>query len=274
MAARSKQNPNLTGTPPKAIATPANELPLAAMKVPAGFKVETFVSGLANARMMYMSPKGTLFVSTLRLGRVYAVKDPFGKKEVVTIAQGLTMPNGIAMKDGNLIVVREAARAYLSYRLFGVTSMAATFAFKAFFDGIGRTHVHLVSAVVMNALNIALCWVFIFGNAGAPAMGAAGAGLAGVVSTYVGLAIMVAYALLPEFRRYEPFAWRRVSRSTISDILKLSVPSAVATIAVMSGFGLFVAIVSKLDAEIVALEPGVRSVQNDLTVAEPPVPGE
>jgi glucose/arabinose dehydrogenase len=54
---------------------------------------------------MYMSPKGTLFVSTLRLGRVYAVKDPFGKKEVVTIAQGLTMPNGIAMKDGALIVV-------------------------------------------------------------------------------------------------------------------------------------------------------------------------
>ena len=105
MAARSKQNPNLTGTPPKTIATAANELPLAAMKVPAGFKVETFVSGVANARMMYMSPKGTLFVSTLRLGRVYAVKDPFGKKEVVTIAQGLTMPNGIAMKDGALIVV-------------------------------------------------------------------------------------------------------------------------------------------------------------------------
>jgi glucose/arabinose dehydrogenase len=55
--------------------------------------------------MMYLSPKGTLFVSTLRLGRVYAVKDPFGKKEIVTIAQGLTMPNGIAMtKDGALIV--------------------------------------------------------------------------------------------------------------------------------------------------------------------------
>jgi MATE family multidrug resistance protein len=65
---------------------------------------------------------------------------------------------------------REAARAYLGWRLLGITSMAATFAFKAFFDGIGKTHVHLVSAVVMNALNIILCLIFIFGNAtlGAP----------------------------------------------------------------------------------------------------------
>lgn len=45
---------------------------------------------------------------------------------------------------------REAAQAYLKWRLLGVTSMAMSFAFKAFFDGIGKTYVHLVSAVVMN----------------------------------------------------------------------------------------------------------------------------
>jgi hypothetical protein len=32
----------------------------------------------------------------------------------------------------------EAAHAYLDWRLLGVTSMAATFALKAFFDGIGK----------------------------------------------------------------------------------------------------------------------------------------
>ena len=35
--------------------------------------------------------------------------------------------------------VREAARSYLNWRLLGITSMAMTFSFKAFFDGIGRT---------------------------------------------------------------------------------------------------------------------------------------
>src|SRR5262245_38597990 len=56
---------------------------------------------------------------------------------------------------------KQAALDYLGWRFLGVTSMAATFALKAFFDGIGKTHVHLVSAVAMNILNIVLCMILI-----------------------------------------------------------------------------------------------------------------
>jgi putative MATE family efflux protein len=143
--------------------------------------------------------------------------------------------------------VREAANVYLRWRLLGVTSMAVTFAFKAFFDGIGKTHVHLVSAVVMNVLNIVLCYTLIFGHGGFPRMGVEGAGLAGAISTYVGLAIMIVYSLLPQYRLFKMFDLRRWSKVLTWDILKLSIPSAIATVAVMSGFALFVAIVSKLD---------------------------
>jgi len=145
---------------------------------------------------------------------------------------------------------RLAAQEYLRWRLLGVTSMATTFAFKAFFDGIGKTHIHLVSAVVMNALNILLCFLLIFGNAtlGISKMGIAGAGIAGFVSTYVGLAIMVGYALLPEYRkRYQPFTLSKLDRGLTWSILRLSIPSGVATIAVMTGFALFAAIAGKLD---------------------------
>jgi glucose/arabinose dehydrogenase len=103
-AERSKQDVNLRGHPVPPIATPRDKLPMDRIKVPEGFKVEVFATGLAGARMMLLSPKGTLFVSTRTLGRVYAVADPFGKKEVKTIAQGLTQPNGLAMKDGALFV--------------------------------------------------------------------------------------------------------------------------------------------------------------------------
>ncbi|MET0591851.1 MAG: MATE family efflux transporter [Polyangiaceae bacterium] len=144
--------------------------------------------------------------------------------------------------------VREAASGYLQWRLLGITSMAVTFAFKAFFDGIGKTHVHLVSAVVMNVLNVILCYAFIFGNLGAPRMGVAGAGLAAALSTYVGLFNMIGYAAAPAYRGYRPFDLRRFSKGITSDILKLSVPSAIATIAVMTGFALFVWIVARLDA--------------------------
>lgn len=145
---------------------------------------------------------------------------------------------------------RQAAIDYLGWRLLGVTSMAATFALKAFFDGLGKTHIHLVSAVAMNALNIVLCLLLIFGNAtlGIPKYGIAGAGIAGFVSTYVGLAIMLVYAFLPEYRRrYRPFSWGKLSAPLTWSILKLSIPSAVATVAIMTGFGLFYAIASKLD---------------------------
>jgi putative MATE family efflux protein len=144
--------------------------------------------------------------------------------------------------------VRDAASGYLRWRLLGITSMAVTFGFKSFFDGIGKTHVHLVSAVIMNVLNVMLCWVFIFGNLGAPHMGVAGAGFAAVVSTYVGLVIMIGYALLPEYRAFRPFDISRINKRITFDILRLSVPSAVATVAVMTGFMLFVWIVSRLDA--------------------------
>jgi MATE family multidrug resistance protein len=144
--------------------------------------------------------------------------------------------------------VGEAASGYLNWRLLGITSMAVTFAFKAFFDGIGKTQVHLVSAVVMNVLNVFLCYMLIFGNFGAPRMGVAGAGLAAAISTYVGLFIMIGFAMLPEYRGFRLFDFRRFSKVITRDILRLSIPSAIATIAVMTGFMLFVWIVAQLDA--------------------------
>lgn len=145
--------------------------------------------------------------------------------------------------------VREVATGYLNYRLLGITSMAVTFSFKAFFDGIGKTHVHMVASVVMNVINVVLCIIFIFGKFGAPAMGMAGAGLAGAVSSWVGLLVMVVWAALSHYRAtFKPFDVSGYSRELLARILRLSVPSAVATIAVMSGFMLFAMIVSRLDS--------------------------
>jgi putative MATE family efflux protein len=144
--------------------------------------------------------------------------------------------------------VREQAEHYMHWRLLGVISMVTSFSLKAFFDGIGKTYVHMVASVVMNVLNVALCLVLIFGRFGAPRLGIAGAGVAGCVSSWVGLAIMVVWILLPAYQRaHRPFERGGLSRALTGDILRLSVPSAVATIAVMTGFALFSRIVSQLD---------------------------
>jgi len=73
--------------------------------LPPGFTAELFVDGVENARAMTLGDDGTLFVSTQRKGRIYAIRGAFTRNsEVVTIAEGLKMPNGIAFRDGDLYV--------------------------------------------------------------------------------------------------------------------------------------------------------------------------
>ncbi len=143
------------------------------------------------------------------------------------------------------------AVAYSRWRLLGIISMAMTMGIKSFFDGIGKTHVHLVAAIVMNAFNVFACWVFIYGHLGMPRMGPPGAGLSAFISTWIGLAIMLAYAR-GESRVFPVFEREQISRTLTWSILKLSIPAALATVTMMIGFGLFSSIVGKLDAIDVA----------------------
>ena len=166
---------------------------------------------------------------------------------------------------GMILKVPEAhaiAYSYSKWRLLGIVSMAGTMALKAFFDGIGKTWVHLVSAVVMNIFNILFCWMFIFGNLGAPRMGAPGAGFAAFVATWIGLGIML-FFVGKERARFSFLRWSNLSRSLTWDILKLSIPAALATVVMMIGFGLFAQVAGKLDgAEAAASPTGVREAVN------------
>jgi putative MATE family efflux protein len=143
--------------------------------------------------------------------------------------------------------VREVALSYTRWRLLGVVSMSMTMGIKAFFDGIGKTHVHLVAAVIMNTLNVLFCWMFVFGNLGAPRMGVPGAGMSAFAATWVGLLIMLFYAARYG-KQFRPLRWSNLSRSLTWDILKLSVPGGLAVVVMMFGFLLFSAVVGRLDA--------------------------
>jgi glucose/arabinose dehydrogenase len=86
--------------------TPA-KLPLEQIKLPPGFQIELYASGVPNARQMVLGDKGTLFVGSRRARRVYAVVDRDGDQkadQVYTIASGLASPSGLAFRDGALYV--------------------------------------------------------------------------------------------------------------------------------------------------------------------------
>tara|TARA_Y100000590_G_scaffold75685_3_gene83601 strand:+ start:32823 stop:33941 length:1119 start_codon:yes stop_codon:yes gene_type:complete len=85
----------------------AKELPLHLVQLPYGFSISVYAENVDNARSMILSENGTLFVGTRRKGKIYAVKDEdddFIAEKVFTIAEGLNMPNGVEVKDGNLYV--------------------------------------------------------------------------------------------------------------------------------------------------------------------------
>jgi glucose/arabinose dehydrogenase len=89
---------------PPPIAAAPDKLPLAKLKVPAGFNIEVYAAGMANARSLAMGDKGTLFVGTRLVGNVYAVVNKDGKRSAKVMASGLYRPNGVAFRDGTLYI--------------------------------------------------------------------------------------------------------------------------------------------------------------------------
>ena len=95
----------LAPVPSFPIPTAADQLPVAKLKVPPGFKVEVWAPGVLDARGLRLGDKGTVFVSSLFVaGKVYAITDKGGKREVKTIAEKLNLPNGIEFYKGALFV--------------------------------------------------------------------------------------------------------------------------------------------------------------------------
>ena len=85
----------------------ASALPLDTIKLPPGFAISLYARDVPDARSMTLSPNGTLFVGTRQAGKVYAILDrdhDHVADTVLTIAQGLQMPNGVAFHNGALYV--------------------------------------------------------------------------------------------------------------------------------------------------------------------------
>jgi len=88
-------------------ASSAPQLPIETIKLPPGFSISVYAGNVPGARSMTLSPNGTLFVGTRDEGKVYALLDRKHDNvadEVITLARGLNLPNGVAFHDGALYV--------------------------------------------------------------------------------------------------------------------------------------------------------------------------
>ena len=79
------------------------------LRLPPGFRIELVTDAVPNARQMALgrweAGKGTVYVGSMRAGKVYAVEIGAASRATVrTIASDLEMPSGVAWRDGKLYV--------------------------------------------------------------------------------------------------------------------------------------------------------------------------
>ena len=92
-------------TAPAAAGPAANGL--GGLKLPKGFQIAVYADKVGGAREMAVSDNGLVFVGSTKAGKVYALVDADRDgvaEKVVTVAEGLNAPNGVALLNGALYV--------------------------------------------------------------------------------------------------------------------------------------------------------------------------
>jgi glucose/arabinose dehydrogenase len=77
------------------------------LRLPPGFSIHLFATGVDNARQMALGSRGTVFVGSRKAGEVHAIVDRDGDYVAdasYRIAAGLTLPTGLEFRSGSLYV--------------------------------------------------------------------------------------------------------------------------------------------------------------------------
>ncbi|MBF9036651.1 MATE family efflux transporter [Rhodobacterales bacterium HKCCE2091] len=146
----------------------------------------------------------------------------------------------ILLAAGQTAELSVMAADYLRIAGAGIVFAALTVTLRSHLAALGRTRIVLWSTLAGFVLNVALNWVLIFGNAGAPEMGLAGAALASVATHGVICVILAVYAArargLKRFRLFARF-WRP-DGEVLSEVFRLGWPIS---LTLLAESGLFMA---------------------------------
>ncbi|TAL82675.1 MAG: sorbosone dehydrogenase family protein [Rhodanobacter sp.] len=77
------------------------------LTLPPGFHIAVYSDQVPSAREIALGTQGTVFVGSMRAGKVYALIDRNGDgrvDQVKVVASGLEMPVGVAFRDGDLYI--------------------------------------------------------------------------------------------------------------------------------------------------------------------------
>ena len=229
------------------------------------FYVDTsMVSSLGPEAMAAMGVVGPIshtlvaILSALSIGTVATVARAWGegdraKQEREAVASVvLALALGVPLTAVGVLLLPELAELFrvpdspavtvMSRQFLRIeSSIFVFFCLDAAASGIlraaGRTVFPMVATLGANVLNIALNWVFIYGNLGAPRMGVAGAALATSIAFALQGAATFAYLWTSRSPiRLSVAGLRGVTRESVGKLVRVSIPAAVEPLLLQSGF--------------------------------------
>lgn len=151
----------------------------------------------------------------------------------VSLALAATAPSLFPLLDDDPAVAA-AGVPYVQMRLLSIVPVSINFAFRGYWNAMSMSRMYLQTIVVIHATNIALDWILIFGNLGAPAMGTMGAGLASSIATAVGSLLYIRLGF--RHARAGGFARGLPDRATMATMIRLGVPVALQQSSFFLGF--------------------------------------
>ena len=155
----------------------------------------------------------------------------------------------LAMFGINQNVLRDTT-PYLRALNWSAPPLLLFFCFRRYLQSIGVVRPILMTLIAANLVNLAGNWIFVFGNLGAPRMGAEGSGWSTCVSRVCMMAALgwVIWRRDPGVMRV---SWRPDLRR-IRELLRLGLPAAGQIGLEMAVFATVTVLVGKLSAEVLA----------------------
>lgn len=140
---------------------------------------------------------------------------------------------------------------YVQIRMAGALAVGANFAFRGYWNGVSRPGLYLRTLVIMHLCNVVISYVLIFGKLGAPELGASGAAVGTMASTYIGTAYY--FYLGRKYAGDAGFLSGIPSATVMRSMFRLSVPSGIQAVFFAAGLTALFTIVGRVgSAELAA----------------------
>lgn len=163
--------------------------------------------------------------------------------------------------------IYEKATAFIDMRSWGILFAFINFSFNAFYVGITRTRILMLSTFIMSMTNVILDYGLIFGHFGLPKMGIEGAALASVIAEFAAMVFIIFYTVNHKGNKvYELFRFEPPDLTLLKDILRTSVPIMFQNFITLGSWFAFFAMIEWTGESELAISHIVKSIYMVLTI--------